>query len=453
MIIDKPSLLETPPVQADTEAPPSYDLITTSSPQPQPPRIVPFASSSRQTTHFPPNSSSSPTFPRDEKRPYPIPTPPPTSNGPVSFAGHSLAAPQGPAGPSKQKGGWLGSYFSGSFKTDQEVRNTVLNLVKDVVKSDADTGSVSILLSCAEACRARGSHVSFETLMQEPSIESHTPLYWAILKQKRQSENRSVEEENSASAGVIDVLLSFPLTPTTLVETRQACLLISSQDIFQRIYRAQRSFATGPADMLNLASLPADEIQVKSLTEAECPGAPENGAFTVHLYIHEFQRRMRILNFVRQEFIAQNRLWAIVFYAYTLDNNSYNHKYAPGAWVVALELLETSPSTYIDSRFTISPASSENPKSKPPISILMKSRPHDHLKPTPSSQGKISTRFMMRGAPPGSNIGENAISSGLPESLQFDGNSYIETNGTFHVLFEAKLAPNASGQHGECIIC
>ncbi|KDQ12122.1 hypothetical protein BOTBODRAFT_56983 [Botryobasidium botryosum FD-172 SS1] len=309
-----------------------------------------------------------------------------------------------------------------------------------------NSGSVSILLSCADACRARGSHVSFETLMQEPSIESHTPLYWAILKQQRQPDNR----DDSATVGVIEVLLSFPLTPATLVEARQACLLISSHDIFQRIYRAQRSFAAGPADMLNLASLPPDDIQVKSLTEAECPGAPENGAFTVHLYIHEFQRRMRILSFVREEFIAQNRLWAIVFYVYTPENN-YNQKYPPGAWIIALELLETSPSTYIDTRFTISPTSSENLKSKPPITILMKSRPQDHLKPTPSSLGKVSSRLMMRGAPSGSNVGENAITSGLPESLQFDGNSYIESNGTLHVLFEAKLTP---GSHsGDCIIC
>ncbi|KDQ12123.1 hypothetical protein BOTBODRAFT_34740 [Botryobasidium botryosum FD-172 SS1] len=105
MIIDKPEILDTPPVQPDAEAPPSYDLVTApSSSRPQPPRstgVAPSPVSPRQTA--------------------------PVS--PVGFAGPSLPAPQGSAGPSKQRRGWLGSYFSGTFKTDQEIRSTVLNLV------------------------------------------------------------------------------------------------------------------------------------------------------------------------------------------------------------------------------------------------------------------------------------------------------------------------------------
>jgi hypothetical protein len=152
--------------------------------------------------------------------------------------------------------------------------------------------SLSILQSCAEACRTRD--LSLESILQEKSIEGHTPLYWAIIKRP---ENAPVNE----ALALIDVLLSFPLTEDTRAEARQACLLTSDNDLFQHL-RASPGFSptSGADDILNLGKKGPDIVKVTN----ESKNA-ESGAFSAEFDINNFQRRIRVAKSIRVEFIAR----------------------------------------------------------------------------------------------------------------------------------------------------
>jgi hypothetical protein len=184
--------------------------------------------------------------------------------------------------------------------------------------------AISILKSCVDACAANG--LSISTVLQEKSVEGHTPLYWAIIK--RPAESAADENRDLLTALLA---LSTPLTPATVSDVRLACLLMSDQALFQQL-RASPEFAPMSAtdEMLLDATMPPDAILVENM-----PG--HAGAFAVDFAIVRFQKRMHVGNAVVLEFIARGRMWRLSFNVSTQDRLHHPRR---GTWYAALSLLE-----------------------------------------------------------------------------------------------------------------
>jgi len=299
--------------------------------------------------------------------------------------------------------------FSAS-RTSREIRTTVLGLLRDLVRQQhhaAGGASLSILESCAEACA--GHSLSLSTLLQEKSIENHTPLYWAIVKRPPDSE--------SAVPDLLTSLISFasPLTPATISEIRHACLLTSDQLLFQRL-RMSPEFAplSGTDEMLLGGSIPPDNITVEDV-----PG--DEGSFAATFEIVHFQKRMLVSKHIELDFIARGafsdhrhanttqrlqyaaRMWQLRFFI--AQDNRYDRIREgpqPGSWCISLSLLENSPPTCIDSRLIIpepisSSSSAESPSTPSSASLLERAKTKWKPKPTISIRLKSTQQLI---APP-----------------------------------------------------
>lgn len=286
---------------------------------------------------------------------------------------------------------------------------TILGLVRDVVKQQSSPAGVSILQSCAEACRAR--NLPFDAIMQEKSIEGHTPLYWAIAKR-----DLSKPPSESSEVGVIDMLLSFPLTEATRSDACQACLLQSDEELFQRLRRSPGWALLSGADEMLLGEMPDDRISVRN-----DPDDGDNGAFAVSFHIAQFQRRMRVSRLISQEFIARGRIWVLCFSIVGPGIGIRN----PGAWMVNLYMREPCAPTFFNGRLVVRGPSENGRTSRNPLIIRLRTQHNQQL--TPQSRDRSN----------GLSVVLEDTTGGL--SLQYDGSSYINANGSIDIELEASL--------------
>jgi len=237
--------------------------------------------------------SGSTSYPR-EKSPSSLTAPPSQSSFQSSSSGF---APLKVKRTSKGKG--PATWFNfGTSRTTKEVHATVLGLVRDLVKQQYSTsGASGILDSCSEACDAYD--ISFSAILQEKSIENHTPIHWAIVK-------RPSEPPNADDYDLVTALLSrsAPLKPSTIADIRLACLLTSDQALFQRL-RLSPVFSplSGKDEMLLGVSILPDTIEVE-----EVEG--DAGAFMANFEILAFQKRMRVSKRISLEFIARGEAYS-----------------------------------------------------------------------------------------------------------------------------------------------
>ena len=229
---------------------------------------------------------------RDTKPPSPSPATPSTQSPPPR------SPPRSPTTLTKGKA--RANWFNfAAHRTSRDVRNTVLGLVRDLVReyhtnSPAPTG---ILQSCAEACAAH--NLCLASILQEKSIEEHTPLYWAIVKRVPDE----ATDEDTQIPDLLTALLSHstPLTPETISDVRVACLVTSDQALFQRLRMSPEfSKISGRDEMLLGATLPMDDIVVEDM-------AGDEGAFAVNFEIVQFQKRMMVSKEIVLEFIARSQ--------------------------------------------------------------------------------------------------------------------------------------------------
>ncbi|KAF4562700.1 hypothetical protein EYR36_004094 [Pleurotus pulmonarius] len=431
MIVEKTPLPQDP---TPTDAPPSYDDV----------------GSSAGTTRL---------FPTDAKLP-PIPdepiTPIPKSPYPKS------PIPSGSSSKGKGPATWFS--FGFSSRSGREVRTTVLGLVRDLVRhhnSDA-TSALGILQSCAEACAAYD--LSLSTILQERSVEDHTPLYWAIIKRQP---DESMDEDMQIP-DLLTTLLSFsaPLTPETISEIRLACLITSDQQLFQRL-RLSPEFSplSGTDQMILGGSIPPDDITVEDTVGDE-------GAFAVNMGIVQFQKRMQVSREVVVEFIARCesfQLVLVVMPSQEAAEKYHTRSLRPGTWCVTLSLLEHSPPTWIDSRLLIADSGDPpgdsvttpplTPSASPPLISLpfsaSPSSPSRKPKPTISLRLKCSEQLIpLEGARRHPRNAQSVIVTPLEDSLmgaslQYSGTSYIAKDSVLRARLEARLRkPEA-----ECVIC
>ncbi|KAI0752819.1 hypothetical protein C8Q80DRAFT_1148406 [Daedaleopsis nitida] len=406
-----------------------------------------------------------------------VPPPPPQVEkaGPssvVSQAGDLLHLPSNAAlslsgagkNGAKRPSAWFS--FGASSRAAKEVRATVLSLLRDLVKQgDPRSGALGVLESCADACKTYD--ISLSALLQEQNVEGHTPIYWAIINRPSPAPPPGPEEPEQ---DLLSAILSHaaPLKDATVDEVRLACLHASDHELFQRLKRLPAFSPLSPTEELIMGStVVGDDVEVQNIQEDEA-------AFVAIFRIPMFQRRMRISEAIRLEFIAKDRLWELAFLVVKQGDTRFGHKQpSAGSWVVKLSLLPHSPPTWIDSRLVVddprapdspvpgvsSPASSgpptslleaiarmsreevpQAPKAKPPIVLRIRAREKLTAPLTSSSRDDM---------PMISAISVPLQENRLADGLQFNGCPYLDDDGCLSARLEARLTAPGT----ECIIC
>ncbi|KAG8946218.1 hypothetical protein FRC04_011964 [Tulasnella sp. 424] len=467
------------------EEPPSYSSA-----------VGPSSSSNLTPLRLPQPSSPESSYP-SEKPPITPQPQTPISTSTSSIFSLTPSQPKSPALSSPPApAGWISQLLgTPQAKADNEVRQTVLGLVQGIIQQGDSAYAIPIIQSCIDACEARG--LSFANIVQERSIQGHTPLYWTIVKNvySAKEEPPSSSDRKPNLETLFDILLSFPLTLEAYADALQACLLTSSHSTFLRLrkYNPEPPLAIPGSDEQDDQS--EDTIRVTNGDDAE---AALNGAFRVQINIKHFQKRMRVLKEVTVDFIARGRMWQLSFVVYTPAQHGpgarvstpthFSRPIEPGAWVLALDLVGASPSTWLDSRITIGNVKPPPPPAPPLVSIddpipgpgpspqrrfrdamlnlarapttsAPQSPPSNQLPPialrmkTPD-QAMLTSRDARRDGTGYHNpsrkerhqrrqqtcqiasvLSENAQAS----SLQFDGCPYLEPDGSLDVIIEAKL--------------
>lgn len=468
-----------------TEEPPSYSSA-----------VGPSSSSNLTPLRLPQPSSPESSYP-SEKPPITPQPQTPISTSTSSIFSLTPSQPKSPAlSTPPAPAGWISQLLgTPQAKADNEVRQTVLGLIQGIIQQGDSAYAIPIIQSCIDACEARG--LSFANIVQERSIQGHTPLYWTIVKNvySAKEEPPSSSDRKPNLETLFDILVSFPLTLEAYADALQACLLTSSHSTFLRLrkYNPEPPLAIPGSDEQDDQS--EDTIRVTNGDDAE---AALNGAFRVQINIKHFQKRMRVLKEVTVDFIARGRMWQLSFVVYTPAQHGpgarvstpthFSRPIEPGAWVLALDLVGASPSTWLDSRITIGNVKPPPPPAPPLVSIddpipgpgpspqrrfrdamlnlarapttsAPQSPPSNQLPPialrmkTPD-QAMLTSRDARRDGTGYHNpsrkerhqrrqqtcqiasvLSENAQAS----SLQFDGCPYLEPDGSLDVIIEAKL--------------
>ena len=204
-----------------------------------------------------------------------------------------------------KKTGWFSFSSSVPSTKPDEVRSTVLGLVRDIVQdhSSGSPAALGILQSCADACISHS--VSFSAILQEKFIEHHTPLYWAVVKRSLDDDDNDNDKRGGGSEmknDLVTALLSHisPLNPDTIIDLRMACMAISDQAMFQRLGRSHRFSSISGSDQVLLGgSIPPDDIIVEI-------GPGDEGAFAVNCVVAQFHKRMMVSKEIILDFIARS---------------------------------------------------------------------------------------------------------------------------------------------------
>ncbi|KZT72344.1 hypothetical protein DAEQUDRAFT_763071 [Daedalea quercina L-15889] len=310
----------------------------------------------------------------------------------------------------------------GGHVTPQNATEIMSGFLRDLLARQftVEQSAEIVLKGCADACRVYG--LSLATLLQESSVEGHTPIYWAIVK-------CSPDPESTFTHELLAAFLTYaaPLTEATLSDIRLACLENPDQELFQWIRRSPSITPLfGAADVLFSGAVPKDEVIVEEL-----PG--ENDMFVGHFRLLMFQKRMRVLKQVALEFIARGRLWSLQIYVATNENaRKMRHRAKPGAWVVTLGLLEGSQPTWVDSGFIV--CKNDGTATQAEGSEMNWLRL------------KSSCQLM---APPRLNNVNATFKEGFAVQCLSPGNIYVQPDGALGIRLEASLKPQETG----CVIC
>lgn len=239
-----------------------------------------------------------------------------------------------------------------------------MSLITQLVREQTHSDLGAILDSCSSAAQA--SDLNLSDILQEKSIDLHTrqlfssihtsgeshlilAIYWAIV-------TRPANPRPDSHDFVTTLLTrSAPLTASTVSEIKQACLLTSDDTLFQEL--RQSAILSPPSFVDKLLVGPAISSAPDSITVAIVPGSVV-GAFSAHVSITAFQKRMAVSRSITLEFIARSesiwllrtllplkfwkgRLWSLSFVAPEAGSRQ-------SSWTISVSLLESSPPTWVD---------------------------------------------------------------------------------------------------------
>ncbi|KAF8265803.1 hypothetical protein EI94DRAFT_1587728 [Lactarius quietus] len=269
---------------------------------------------------------------------------------------------------------WFPTSIFGLSKTAKQVRSTTQSLLRDLLSQARPTEHewLSVLTSCAEACNAQD--LNFSALLQEPFVEGHLPVYWAVLKRPavpvKADHATLASDPDSLVLAILDA--SLPLNAQSIADARLACMTASDNALFVRLGQRYEGFSQrlGTDKML----LGGDTVDSVTVDE------PHNGSgsFAVQFALTQFPLRMRVSKLARIEFVARGRLWHLVFaVAGAPGAPSHSHPLRVGDWFISLGLSEPSSAAWVDGR----------------LSIV------DHSLPPPQDPPQATPRLALRGLP------------------------------------------------------
>ena len=210
---------------------------------------------------------------------------------------------------------WFPTSIFGLSKTAKQVRSATQGLLRDLLwqARPCEHEWVSVLGHCADTCSAHG--LNFSTLIQEPFVEGHLPIYWAILKRPTSSppapapakgDHTTTPSPGDHDAFVLAIMdASIPLSSQSIADARLACMTVSDNTLFQRLGRRYEAFSprSGTDRVLLGGSDAVDTVEVMETRGGG--GAAAGAAFSVRFSITQFQLRMRVSKLARIEFIAR----------------------------------------------------------------------------------------------------------------------------------------------------
>ncbi|KAI9509151.1 hypothetical protein F5148DRAFT_1348509 [Russula earlei] len=345
---------------------------------------------------------------------------------------------------------WFPTSIFGLSKTAKQVRSATQGFIRDLLSQARPNEHEwhSVLGNCAETCRAQG--LSFSGILQEPFVEGHLPIYWAILKRPPVP----IKADHTTPPGDPDDLrLRHPrLLPPAQPPERRGC----------PPGRYEAFSIRSGTDRLLLGGTDAVDTVTVEETRGHAGGGPAAAAaFTVHFSITQFQLRMRVSKLARIEFIARGRLW---YLAFSVAGVQVQPALNIGEWLVSLGLSEYSLPSWVDGHLSIVDHAS-------PPSL-----------PTSLDSSSVARRMALRGLPippkhpnsdkhrPAASLpiktGNYQISPGGPmrevvvslekflfgTTLQNDVSSFVDENGTLNGELEVKLQKTQE-LDSNCVIC
>ena len=133
---------------------------------------------------------------------------------------------------------------------------------------------MSVLQSCVEVCKLHSIPIS--EMLQEHSLEGHTPMYWAIIKRPPPSKRRL-----ECDRDLVTTLLALaePLNSATASDIQRACVDMCDGELFQQL-RQSPSFVrlSGTDQLLLETSVAPDEVQVKEMGTSGTESPPRDKA-------------------------------------------------------------------------------------------------------------------------------------------------------------------------------
>ncbi|KAH8986228.1 hypothetical protein EDB86DRAFT_3082952 [Lactarius hatsudake] len=266
---------------------------------------------------------------------------------------------------------WLPtSIFGLSNAAKEQVRGTTQSLLRDLLSQarPSEHEWLSVLTSCSESCDAQG--LNFSALLQEPFVEGHSPVYWAILKRPvippRADHTTPTTDPDTLVMAILDA--SIPLNAQSVADTRLACMTVSDNALFARLGQRYEGFSPHlGTDKVLLGGADA----VDSVVVDESHGGD---AFTARFSLTQFPLRMRVSKLARVEFIACGRLWQLVFAVAGAPGAPHPHPGRVGDWLVSLSLSEPSSPAWVDARLSTLDQSPNHGKQHPTASLEIKTK-------------------------------------------------------------------------------
>jgi hypothetical protein len=366
-------------------------------------------------------------------------------------------------------------HIFGLSKTAKQVRSATQEFLRDLLSQarPSEHEWLPLLSNCANTCNAQG--LSFSTLLQEPFVEGHLPVYWAILKRPPAAAAAAAvaktdRHTSPASNGDPDALVlatldaSLPINAASVADARLACVTVSDNALFVRLGQRYEAFSPrSGTDRVLLGG--SDTVDTVSVEEARGSGSNISAAFTVRFSITQFQLRMRVSKQVRIEFIARGRLWYLWFSVAVPNTGPPLGTSRAGEWLVSLGLAEPSSPTWVDARLCIvdrspppSPPSTLDPSS---VAYRMTQRAGLPLPPKHPASGKHRNVASLPIKTTGCELSPSGPTREVVVSLdkflfgatlQNDATSFVDAHGTLNAELEVKLQ-KTHDLDVNCIIC
>ena len=249
-----------------------------------------------------------------------LPTPDPSSSPPTLSRRHSRARTN-----TATRSRWFPANIFGLFKPAKQVRAArpaTQDCLRDFLTQarPSEDEWLALFNNCTDTCSAQG--LSFSDILQEPFVEGHLPIYWAILKRPTAaaaaataSASPSKKKNHKVPASDPDALVfaildaSLPLNALSVADASLGCVTVSDNRLFVRLGQRYEAFIPrSGTDKVLLGGIDAiDPISVKEI-QAGAAG------FNVRFSITRFQLRMRVSKQARIQFIARGTSRPIPFY-------------------------------------------------------------------------------------------------------------------------------------------